>query len=108
MQYFHRWKKYNEEATQVLQTRGRDAFISLLRADAGKRIYKVIPVDSTVREKSIQLFASHPIEEYRRGMLEFGSSVPISSQPFASSTFQSSACAAATIPILTGLKCWPA
>jgi len=76
MQYFHRWKQYNEEATQVLETHGRDAFISLLRADAGKRIYKVIPVDSPVREKSIQLFASHPIEEYRHGMLEFGSSVP--------------------------------
>jgi 3-oxoadipate enol-lactonase len=76
MQYFERWRRYNEEATRVLETRGRDAFISLLRADAGKRIYKVIPVDSPIREKSIQLFASHPIEEYRRGMLEFGSSVP--------------------------------
>jgi 3-oxoadipate enol-lactonase len=76
MQYFHRWKQYNEEAAQVLETRGRDALIALLRADAGKRIYKVIPVESPVREKSIQLFASHPIEEYRQGMLEFGSSVP--------------------------------
>jgi pimeloyl-ACP methyl ester carboxylesterase len=76
LQYFQRWRQYNEEATQVLETRGRDAFIALLRADAGKRIYKVIPLDSPVREKSIQLFASHPIEEYRHGMLEFGSSVP--------------------------------
>jgi pimeloyl-ACP methyl ester carboxylesterase len=76
MAYFERWRRYNEEAVQVIETRGREAFISLLRADAGKRIYKVIPVNSPVREKSIQLFASHPIEEYRRGMLEFGSSVP--------------------------------
>ena len=50
--------------------------MSLLRADAGKRIYKVIPLDQPVREKAIQMFASHPIEEYRHGMLEFGSSVP--------------------------------
>jgi pimeloyl-ACP methyl ester carboxylesterase len=76
MQYFERWRRYNEEATQVLERRGRDALIALLRADAGKRIYKVIPLAGPVREKSIQLLASHPIEEYRRGMLEFGSSVP--------------------------------
>jgi 3-oxoadipate enol-lactonase len=76
MQYFNRWKQYNEEATQVLETRGRDAFVSLLREDGGKRIYRVIPVDSPVREKVIQMFASHPLEEYRHGMLEFGSSVP--------------------------------
>jgi pimeloyl-ACP methyl ester carboxylesterase len=76
MQYFERWRGYNEEATRVLEARGREAFVSLLRTDAGKRIYKVIPVNSPIREKSIQLLASHPIEEYRRGMLEFGSSVP--------------------------------
>ncbi len=76
MQYFQRWKKYNEEAAEVLATRGRDAFVSLLRADAGKRIYRVIPLDSLVREKAIQMFASHTLEEYRHGMLEFGSSVP--------------------------------
>jgi 3-oxoadipate enol-lactonase len=76
MHYFHRWKLYNEEATQVLASRGREAFVALLRKDAGKRIYRVIPVDSPVREKAIQMFASHPLEEYRHGMLEFGSSVP--------------------------------
>ena len=76
MQYFDRWKAYNEEATQVLESMGRGAFIELLRRDAGKRIYKVIPLEEPVREKAIQLFASHPIEEYRSGMLEFGSSVP--------------------------------
>ena len=36
----------------------------------------MIPLEEPVREKAIQLFASHPIEEYRTGMLEFGSSVP--------------------------------
>lgn len=76
MQYFDRWKAYNEEATRVLDAEGRDAFIALLRRDAGKRIYKVIPLEEPVREKAIQLFASHPVEEYRTGMLEFGSSVP--------------------------------
>jgi pimeloyl-ACP methyl ester carboxylesterase len=48
----------------------------LLREERGKTIYGVIPRDSAVREKVIQMFASHPLEEYRRGMLEFGSSVP--------------------------------
>jgi 3-oxoadipate enol-lactonase len=76
MQYFERWKQYNEEAAQVIQAGGCEAFLSLLRADAGKRIYRVVPVDSPVREKVIQMFASHPLEEYRHGMLEFGSSVP--------------------------------
>jgi 3-oxoadipate enol-lactonase len=76
MQYFHRWKQYNEEAAKVLQSGGREAFVSLLRADGGKRIYRVIPIESPVREKAIQMFASHPLEEYRHGMLEFGSSVP--------------------------------
>ena len=75
-QYFHRWKAYNDESTKVLETKGRDAFVELLRADAGKRIYKVIPVNSAVREKAIQMFARHPIELYRQGMLELGSSVP--------------------------------
>ena len=60
----------------MLETRGREAFVSLLRADGGKRIYRVIPVDLPVREKAIEMFASHPLEEYRHGMLEFGSSVP--------------------------------
>jgi pimeloyl-ACP methyl ester carboxylesterase len=82
MQYFDRWKAYNEEATQVLETKGRDAFIELLRRDAGKRIYKVIPLHEPVREKAIQLFASHPFEEYRSGMLELGSSVPDLVPPF--------------------------
>jgi pimeloyl-ACP methyl ester carboxylesterase len=76
MQYFQRWEKYNQRAADVLESRGRDALISLLREEGGKTIYRVIPVDSPLREKVIQMFASHPLEEYRHGMLEFGSSVP--------------------------------
>jgi 3-oxoadipate enol-lactonase len=76
MQYFHRWEKYNARAAEVLEREGREALISLLRAEGGKTLYGVIPVDSPVREKVIQMFASHPVDEYRRGMLEFGSSVP--------------------------------
>ena len=76
MQYFERWEKYNQRAADVLESRGRDALISLLRDEGGKTIYRVIPVDSPLREKVIQMFASHPLEEYRHGMLEFGSSVP--------------------------------
>jgi pimeloyl-ACP methyl ester carboxylesterase len=76
MQYFQRWEKYNQRAADVLESRGRDALVSLLRDEGGKTIYRVIPVDSPLREKVIQMFASHPLEEYRHGMLEFGSSVP--------------------------------
>jgi pimeloyl-ACP methyl ester carboxylesterase len=77
MQYFHRWEKYNARAADVLETQGRDALIALLREEGGKTIYGVIPPPaSAVREKVVRMFASHPLEEYRRGMLEFGSSVP--------------------------------
>jgi pimeloyl-ACP methyl ester carboxylesterase len=76
MQYFERWEKYNARAAAVLESGGRDALIALLREEGGKTIYRVIPVDSPVRDKAIAMFASHPLEEYRRGMLEFGSSVP--------------------------------
>jgi pimeloyl-ACP methyl ester carboxylesterase len=50
--------------------------VALLREHGGRSIYGVIPVDSPVREQVIQMFASHPLEEYKRGMLEFGLSVP--------------------------------
>jgi 3-oxoadipate enol-lactonase len=75
-QYFERWERYNLRAAQVLEKEGRDALVSLLRAEGGKTIYGVIPLDSPIREKVIRMFASHPLEEYRRGMLELGSSVP--------------------------------
>ena len=53
MQYFERWEKYNQRAADVLESRGRDALISLLRDEGGKTIYRVIPVDSPLREKVI-------------------------------------------------------
>lgn len=76
LQYFERWSKYSEQAATVLERQGREALVALLREQGGRTIYKVIPVDSPVREKVIQMFASHPLAEYRRGMLEFGLSVP--------------------------------
>ena len=75
-QYFGRWEQYTLQAAHVLERDGRQAFINLLREQGGKSIYKVIPVDSPVREKVIQMFASHPLGEYQRGMLEFSLSVP--------------------------------
>jgi pimeloyl-ACP methyl ester carboxylesterase len=76
MLYFERWKKYSELVTRILETEGRERLLSYLREEAGKSIYRVIPVDSPIRDKCIRMFASHPVEEYRRGMLEFALSVP--------------------------------
>ncbi|MFL6799921.1 MAG: alpha/beta fold hydrolase [Xanthobacteraceae bacterium] len=76
LQYFARWAQYNKQSAAVLAGEGREALIELLRKEGGKTIYKVIPVDSPIREKAIQMFASHPLGEYQRGMLEFGLSVP--------------------------------
>ena len=75
-QYFERWEQYSLRAAHVLEREGREAFIDLLREQGGKTIYKVIPVNSPVREKVIQMFGGHPLGEYQRGMLEFGLSVP--------------------------------
>jgi len=75
-QYFERWERYSKQAAAVLEHHGRDALVALLREQGGKTIYKVIPLDSPVREKVIQMFAGHPLGEYQRGMLEFGMSVP--------------------------------
>src|ERR1041384_3190604 len=75
-QYFERWERYSKQAAAVLEHQGRDALVALLREQGGKTIYKVIPLDSPVREKVIQMFAGHPLGEYQRGMLEFGMSVP--------------------------------
>src|SRR5215471_15961428 len=81
-QYFERWEQYSLRAAAVLDREGREAFIDLLRREGGKSIYKVIPVDSPVREQVIQMFAGHPLGEYQRGMLEFGLSVPNLVPPF--------------------------
>ena len=75
-QYFERWAQYSLRAAGVLERDGREAFINFLREEGGKTIYKVIPIDSPVREKVIRMFGSHPLGEYQRGMLEFGLSVP--------------------------------
>jgi pimeloyl-ACP methyl ester carboxylesterase len=76
LQYFERWERYSVRAADVLEREGREALIALLREHGGKTIYGVIPLDSPVREKVIQMFAGHPLGEYQRGMLEFGLSVP--------------------------------
>ena len=82
MLYFHRWAGYNQIAVDILERSGRDALNDHLRAEGGRSIYKVIPVDSPIREKCVHMFASHPIDEYRRGMLEFATSVPDLVTPF--------------------------
>lgn len=74
--YFHRWAMYNKKAVEILESEGKEKFLSYLRNEGGKTAYMVIPVDSPIREKCIQMFANHPLEEYKRGMLELGSSVP--------------------------------
>lgn len=74
--YFDRWQRYSEEVANLLETRGREALIEFLRQEGGRSIYRVIPLDSPIREQCIRMFASHPIDEYRHGMLEFALSVP--------------------------------
>jgi 3-oxoadipate enol-lactonase len=76
LQYFERWQKYSLQAAEILEKEGRDGLVAYLREHGGKSIYRVIPVDSPVREKVVRMFASHPVDEYKRGMLEFGLSVP--------------------------------
>jgi 3-oxoadipate enol-lactonase len=76
MRYFQRWEQYSRTVAEILDRQWREALVAFLRKEGGKSIYRVIPVDSPVREKCIQMFTSHPVEEYRRGMLEFGLSVP--------------------------------
>jgi 3-oxoadipate enol-lactonase len=75
-QYFERWAGYNITSARVLEEQGREALVALLEREGGRTMYKVIPLDSPVRDKVIRMFASHPIGEYRRGMLEFAASVP--------------------------------
>jgi pimeloyl-ACP methyl ester carboxylesterase len=82
MEYFQRWAKYNMRAVEILESGGKEAFVNFLRKEGGKSVYMVIPVDSPIREKCIQMFANHPVEEFKRGMLEFGSSVPDLVQEF--------------------------
>lgn len=76
MKYFERWAAYSKIVARILASEGREALVRYLMAEGGKTIYKVIPVDSPVREACVRMFASHPVEEYQRGMLEFATSVP--------------------------------
>jgi len=76
LQYFHRWAGYNARSAAVLEEQGREALVDLLRREGGVSLYRVIPIESPIREKVIQMMASHPVGEYKRAMLEFGLSVP--------------------------------
>lgn len=75
-EYFDRWKAASERVVNILETGGREALLNFLREEGGKSIYMVIPSNSPIREKCIRMFGSHPIDEYKRGMLEFATSVP--------------------------------
>ena len=74
--YFDRWLKASEKVVEILEKQGREAFVKFLRKEGGRSIYYVIPLESPIREECIQMFAGHPVEEYKRGMLEFATSVP--------------------------------
>lgn len=75
--YLTRWEQSGVRAAEALEQGGRDALLSLLRAEGGASMFRVIPPPgSPLREKVIRLLASHPADEYRRGMLEMASSVP--------------------------------
>lgn len=76
MKYFDRWVRASQQVVQILERQGREALIDFVRREGGRSIYMVIPLDSPIRERCVRLFAAHPVEEYRRGMLELASSVP--------------------------------
>ncbi len=76
LKYFDRWVKASQQVVRVLETQGREALIDYVRREGGRSIYMVIPLDSPIRERCVRLFAAHPVEEYRRGMLELACSVP--------------------------------
>lgn len=83
MAYFSRWEQYALRAADVLESQGREALESLLREEGGKTMFRVVPgPDSPVREQAIRLMAAHPVEEYRRGMMEMAMSVPDLVPPF--------------------------
>jgi pimeloyl-ACP methyl ester carboxylesterase len=75
--YLERWEQSGIRAAQAVDAGGREGLVRLLRVEGGTTMFKVIPPPgSPLREKAIQLLASHPADEYRRGMLEMASSVP--------------------------------
>jgi 3-oxoadipate enol-lactonase len=76
--YLQRWEQSGVRAAEAVEAGGREALVDLLRAEGGTSMFRVIPPPgSPLREKAIQLLASHPADEYRRGMLEMASSVPV-------------------------------
>lgn len=76
--YLERWEQSGVRAAQALEAGGREALVELLRAEGGHSMFKVIPPPGhPLREAAIQLLASHPADEYRRGMLEMAASVPV-------------------------------
>ena len=75
--YMDVWMAASKRVVPVLEFEGRQALIDLLRREGGTNIYRVIPrEEGAFRERIIKMMASHPVEHYRRGMLEFGNSVP--------------------------------
>ena len=76
--YLRRWEQSGVRAAEAVDAGGREALVELLRAEGGDSMFKVIPPrGSPLREAAIQLLASHPADEYRRGMLEMAASVPV-------------------------------
>lgn len=75
-QYLERWEKASRTVVEILERDGRDALVDYLMREGGRSIYYVIPTDSPVREACVRMFAGHPIELYRTGMLAFARSVP--------------------------------
>ena len=80
--YLQRWIRASDTVVRILETEGRDALLEFLRREAGRSVYLVVPLDSPIREACIQMFGGHPVDEYRRGMLEFATSVPPLVEPF--------------------------
>jgi|SRR5690625_4397383 len=75
--YLNAWAAATQRVAPVLESEGRQALIDLLQRVGGHEVYRVIPQEpGPFRDKVIEMMASHPLEEYKRGMLEFGYSVP--------------------------------
>jgi pimeloyl-ACP methyl ester carboxylesterase len=81
-QYLERWIRASDKVVRILENDGRDALLDFLRREAGRSLYMVVPLDSPIREACVQMFGGHPADEYRRGMLEFATSVPALVEPF--------------------------